>query len=225
MRNTFLCTIALSLVCTSVVEAQFPGGRPRNFPVSPSLFRQMEAARARAQAQTARVPLDQLTLLNAQLRMRLASEGNLNAVNNLQAGDRARLILERQQQVNGEVLRGNQPVLPRQQLDRFNQVQFQMTSFATLQRADLARNLQLSDAQLKALKDAQAQYNAHLAEIHQRATVNLREAQDMFLELQQAVEVGLPRFLTPAQMQAWRQLVGNQFTFSLDPSTGTLLVR
>ena len=229
MRYPCMLSVALTLLGATGVQAQISnplqGARPRIFPVSPSLFRQIEAARARQQAQVARVPIDQLSLLNEQLRIRLASEGNLNAINNLLAGGRARMILNGQQQVNNEALRGNQPALPQPRLDRFNQVEYQLTAFATLQRTDFVNTLQLSEAQIKALQAAQTTYNAHLAEINQRAAVNLREAQNMYLELQQAVEVGLPRFLTAAQLQTWRQIVGNSFTFSYDQNTGTMLVR
>lgn len=136
--------------------------------------------------------------------------GKLNGLN---GADRAARLRELNNQYNSAWNKGASSILNKNQLSRYQQLNYQYGGFSALNDPDVQQRMNLTAAQVNALPAQEAWSNKQLEAINQVRATNPTKAAQMYSDYLTQRQARMNKFLTPDQQKEWRQVTGEPYTF------------
>jgi hypothetical protein len=231
MRSTYLVAISLGLLLAALAHAQTPRPGTGQTPMPPQVPPPNTAHAQQRAGQTNLVPTmtfqrtgvpGALSLSTEQLnRLNEVTQGLQNRyrdefgrLNSLREAERNQRALELQQQFRNDWMAEARNVFNEQQLNRYRQLHWQSLGFDAFSDAQVGLQLNLSDAQVRQLREASAWSQQQLLGIGQQAATNRADALRLYRAYQLEWQNRLNGVLNEQQQRAWGQMIGTPFEFT-----------
>lgn len=242
MRIMRILASAAALVGAAVVVAQTPppggpttGGKAPSvpkviFPTDPPRTTTTSSTFPTQVFQQSGVPKDlgvnsrqqtQLDTMTQQLQAKYQSQ--YDKIKSLPAAEQADRLAQLNREYTAAWLNDARSVFNEQQLTRYQQLQLQYGGFASLMDPVPQKALNLTDAQLKQLRQDLAWSMQQQTAIQQQALTDQAKALQAFNTYNTAAQERFNQLLDTRQRQMWSQMIGSPFAFqpSFAPTTGT----
>ncbi|MCS7263611.1 MAG: hypothetical protein NZ805_02120 [Armatimonadetes bacterium] len=128
---------------------------------------------------------------------------------------------KRVESMNAEVEKELAKVLDEKQLKRLKQIALQFEGYAALARPSVAKEVGLTEGQLKQIREILREANEKRRDLFQQGPP--ADPQARFQEMRKIrdwVDEQIGKLLTEQQKQKWQQLVGEPFKFEFQPFGG-----
>ncbi|HVK13773.1 MAG TPA: hypothetical protein VM597_33835 [Gemmataceae bacterium] len=157
--------------------------------------------------------------LNTTLQTRYASD--FQGISRLPAADQVARRAELERQYRQDFLTGARDIFNANQLNRYQQLDYQYGGFRALSDPVVQRQLGLTEAQIRDLQASIDWSTGQMREITTTAATDRERAARLYTDYQRAFTDRFNRFLTPEQQRTWGTLVGDPYTFRSPFTAGT----
>jgi len=210
MRLRLAFAVALALTTAAVVwaQAQQPPQPAQPGPYPTTLY-QMPDVNKSLNLSTQQVDrLNQLTQqTQATYRDRYGQLGNL------QPAERQARMQELNRQYSTDWMRGARDVLNENQLNRYQQLNWQYGGFNSLTDPEVARRLNLTTEQRNALSQQLEWSSGRMRDIDRQMATDPNLGRQQYRDYMREYDTRFNRLLTEEQQRAWTDMTGARFTF------------
>jgi len=200
---------SLALTGSALAQAQPPARTPAQTNLYPPALYQMNDV-----GKTLNLSRDQIDALNKvtgqvqdQYREDYGKLGTLNEA------DRAARLQELNRKYYGDWNKGARDIFNDTQRTRYQQFNYQYGGFNSLYDPDVQKRLNLTEAQLRDLREQSDWSNRQWQEINTMGTTDPTRATRMYNDYWKAREERFNKYLTPEQQKTWREMIGDPYTF------------
>jgi type III secretory pathway component EscR len=211
--------LACGLTLTGSVSAQAPLPKPT----------QPQTGQAQVQ-QTNRFPPALYQMNDVSKSMNLTAEqiGNLNKIteqtqaqyrdnynklNSLNDAERFTRTQELHRQYANDWNKGARDIFNDNQRSRYQQYNYQYGGFNSLYAPEVQKSLNLTERQMKDLRDQSAWNDQQLQDINRTGSVNATKGAEMYRDYWKQRHERFNTFLTPDQQKVWGGMIGEPYTF------------
>jgi hypothetical protein len=223
MRFKSIFGLACSLAITTTVSAQTrppttapgtaqpqvrPGQTAPTNPYPPELYRMSDVSKSMNLTQ------DQLTNLNKLTDQTQAKyRDNYNKLGTLNDADRAARAQELNRQYYGDWNKGASGIFNEDQMNRYQQLNFQYGGFNTLNDPAVQKQLNLTPDQIKNLNEHTNWRNQQLQEINGIGVNDPTKGTQMYQDYWKQHQERFGKYLNSEQQKTWQQMTGEPYGF------------
>jgi hypothetical protein len=158
---------------------------------------------------------EQINRLNAATeRLQTQYSRDFSQLNRLDEKQRLSRMQELMNSYNTDWDKAANGVFNRDQLSRYQQLQLQQGGFTTFMNPTVQQQLNLTDQEIRRLREEDQRSQQQLRDIEQRARVSPERAQAMYNQFLQDRNTRLGQILTPEQLKQWNMMIGPPFEFA-----------
>ena len=216
MRLSFALGSVYAFVVTASLQAQqaVPGPNPAQLrpaqpsPYPPPLYQMGDVPKYLSLTPQ---QVDRLNQQTEQLQKRYNDD--FNRLSTLTPAERLQRSNELTQRYSTDWMKGAREIFNENQLNRYQQLNYQYGGFNTFSDPDVQKRLSLSDEQRNNLRQGIDWSSQQMQEINRLGATDREKATQMYRDYQRANQERINKFLTPEQQKTWQQMTGETYNF------------
>ena len=214
LQKALVASFVLALAATVQAQSPTPGTNPAERrpaqpnPYPPALYQMNDVSRS---LNLSPQQVDQLNQLSLQTQTRLRD--NYGKLGTLGQADRETRAAELNRQYNQDWMKGAADIFNQNQMNRYQQLQYQHGGFNSFSDPDVQKRLNFTDKQRDGLRQSIDWSSQQLQEINRTAGTDREKALQMHSDYQRQYQDRFNTYLTPEQQKSWQQMTGESFRF------------
>jgi len=208
MRLHRVLSLAAFSAAVAVGHAQQPARQVQPSPYPQSLYRMNDVAKS------LNLTDEQAKRLNALTDKVQGTYANqYEKLGTVPEADRFARSQELNRRYQNDWMAGAREVFKENQLNRYQQLQYQYGGFGTLTDPEVQKRLALNEEQRKALGESVQWSTQQMNDIYRQGGSDRERAAQLYGDYQKQYQARFGKYLTPEQQKTWREMTGDPYRF------------